>query len=455
MNIKTSTITSLLILLLSACCTDTQKPEPAKAEAILAERPPMGWNSWICFGTSVTEDEVKANADFMAQHLKPYGWEYIVIDAGWYAPGMLTLENYEAKTPNQLIDSFGRLIVDPEKFPSSRNGEGLKPIADYLHSKGLKLGIHIMRGIPIQAVEANTPIKGTSYKARDIANTDSQCKWYFGFYGIDMSKPGAQEYYNSIFELYESWGVDYVKADDLLSPVYACDEIDAIAQAARKVKRPIVLSLSPGPAPVENIKHLQGVAQLWRISEDFWDNWDSLKAQFALCRKWQKHITPGHWPDADMLPVGPMAQRAMRGTPRMTHFTPDEQYTMLTLWAMFRSPLMIGCNLPEMNDFTLSLLTNQEVIDINQRSKENRELFATDGIVAWYAQSEDETTHYIAVFNTTDELVDSYTLPLQAINYIGDGHVTDLWKNEPVEIDNNAVSFSIPAHGVKLIKLTK
>lgn len=312
-----------------------------------------------------------------------------------------------------------------------------------------------MRGIPIQAVEANTPIKGTSYRARDIVNTDSRCKWYFGFYGIDMSKPGAQEYYDSLFELYDSWGIDYVKADDLLSPIYAHDEIEAITKAARKRKRPFVLSLSPGPAPVENIKHLQSVAQLWRISEDFWDDWEALKEQFPLCRKWQKYICKGHWPDADMLPIGPMAQRAMRGTPRMSNFTPDEQYTMLTLWAMFRSPLMIGCNLPEIDDFTLNLITNKEVLDINQYSKGNKELFDRNGIIAWYAQSEDELTHYIAIFNTTDKDIESYTFPLQTINYIGDGHITDLWKNESMEIKNNSVSFSVPAHGVKLIKLTK
>lgn len=197
MNIKTSIAIGLLILLLCSNCTNVNKTNQPESTAILAERPPMGWNSWICFGTSVTEDEVKANADFMAENLKKYGWEYIVIDAGWYAPGMETLEQYESATPHQIIDKFGRLIVDAEKFPSAKNGEGLKPLADYLHSRGLKLGIHIMRGIPIQAVEANTPIKGTSYRARDIVNTDSRCKWYFGFYGIDMSKPGAQEYHDS------------------------------------------------------------------------------------------------------------------------------------------------------------------------------------------------------------------------------------------------------------------
>jgi len=145
----------------------------------------------------------------------------------------------------------------------------------------------------------------------------------------------------------------------------------------------------------------------------------------------------------------------MRGTPRMSNFTPDEQYTMLTLWAMFRSPLMIGCNLPEIDDFTLNLITNKEVLDINQYSKGNKELFDRNGIIAWYAQSEDELTHYIAIFNTTDKDIESYTFPLQTINYIGDGHITDLWKNESMEIKNNSVSFSVPAHGVKLIKLTK
>ena len=193
MNIKTSIAIGLLILLLCSNCTNDNKTNQPESIAILAERPPMGWNSWICFGTSVTEDEVKANADFMAENLKKYGWEYIVIDAGWYAPGMETLEQYESSTPHQIIDKFGRLIVDTEKFPSAKNGEGLKPLADYLHSRGLKLGIHIMRGIPIQAVEANTPIKGTSYRARDIVNTDSRCKWYFGFYGIDMCKQEARE----------------------------------------------------------------------------------------------------------------------------------------------------------------------------------------------------------------------------------------------------------------------
>lgn len=449
-SLRTIGILSSALLLLYSCSRGV-----AMQEQMLAETPPMGWNSWICYGTSVTEAEVRANADYMAEHLLKYGWEYVVIDAGWYAPGMVTLQQYEDSHPDQLIDEFGRLVVDTEKYPSASGGRGLAPLAEYLHSKGLKLGIHIMRGLPIQAYESNTPVRGTGYHARDIADTDSQCEWYKGFYGIDMSKPGAQEYYDSIFELYESWGVDYIKADDLLSPIYACDEIDAIASAVAKLEKKPVLSLSPGPAPVENVRDLMSVSNMWRISEDFWDNWESLKRQFPLCRKWQSFGKPGVWPDADMLPLGLMALRAMRGEPRMTAFTRDEQYTMMTLWAMFRSPLMLGCSLPDMDPFTLSLVTNDEVIAINQHSKLNRELFDREGIIAWYAISENERDHYVAIFNTTDSDLRDYCFALEEIGTIGDVTVIDLWSGERLRFDDGyKLKFKINAHGTKLLKIS-
>ena len=437
-----------LILLLGACCRGQQAQEQ-----LLAQTPPMGWNSWICFGTSVTEAEVKQNADFMAEHLKPYGWEYIIIDAGWYAPGMVSLEQYESEHPHQLIDEYGRLIIDVEKYPSAINGEGLKPLADYVHSKGLKLGIHIMRGIPVQAYEQDTPIKGTQYTARDIANPDSHCEWYRGFYGIDMSKPGAQEYYDSIFELYQSWDIDYVKADDLLSPVYAYDEIDAIAKAIAKLENPPVLSLSPGPAPIENVRHMAEVSQLWRISEDFWDNWESLKRQFPLCRKWQSYGKPGSWPDADMLPIGPMARRAMRGEPRMSAFTPDEQYTMMTLWAIFKSPLMLGCNLPEIDPFTLSLITNEEVINVNQHSVNNREVYEKEGVIVWAAESADGHEHYVAVFNTTDHILENYMFALDEVGVLGNVKSFDVWTKTDLKVEDNKVNLAVNAHGARLIKI--
>ncbi|MDX9747556.1 MAG: glycoside hydrolase family 27 protein [Paludibacter sp.] len=436
----------------STCATKTEQ----KKEAIIASVPPMGWNTWICFGTSVTEEELKANADFMAEHLKEAGYEYIINDAGWYAPGMVKLEDYEAQSPHQLIDEYGRLIPDTVKYPCVREGKGLKPLANYIQAKGLKFGIHIMRGIPIQAVERNTPVKGTQYRARDIVMMDSKCEWYHGFYGIDMSKPGAQEYYNSIFELYESWNIDYIKADDLLNPVYAHDEIQAIADAIKLIKRPMILSLSPGSAPLENVNHIKSVSQVWRISEDFWDNWESLKHQFELCRKWAPHIERGKYPDADMLPIGPIAQRAMRGETRMANFTVDEQYTIFTLWSMLRSPLMLGCNMVEMDDFTLKLVTNKEIIKINQYSKNNHQFYHQDNIVGWFASAEDESVDYVAVFNLNDDPITNFILDMKPVNATGYDKGAELWTGDMLSVSNQTLEIpKINPHGVVVYKLNR
>lgn len=409
----------------------------------------MGWNSWICYGTSVTEQEVIATADYMSAHLLDYGWEYITIDAGWYAPGMVTLEQYEDSHPDQLIDEYGRLVVDTLKYPSAISGAGFKILSDYIHSKGLKLGIHIMRGIPVQAFERDTPIKGSRYSARDIADTVHVCEWYHGFYGIDMSKPGATDYYDSIFDLYQEWGVDYVKADDLLSPSYAREDIEAISRAA--IRRGIVLSLSPGPAPIEQAMHLRSHSAIWRISEDFWDNWESLKKQFALCAKWVQYNGAGHFADADMLPIGNMAVRAMRGAPRKTNFTEDEQFTLMTLWIMFRSPLMLGCVLPDMDDFTRKLVCNKEVLAIDQHSTNNAEVYADDRIIIWEALV--DASCYLAVFNISDGDL-KYTLDLSLFyspSYVDD--LKEVWTQQIYLPEDGRYSLDIRAHGVKLLKI--
>ncbi|NMB71702.1 MAG: glycoside hydrolase family 27 protein, partial [Bacteroidales bacterium] len=340
-----------VICLLSVTCTSH-----GNNNADIALTPPMGWNSYDCFGHLATEADIKANADYLATHLKEYGWEYVVVDYLWYAEG-LTSENIRFENPPQHIDEYGRLIPSPTLHPSSANGKGFKPLADYIHSKGLKFGIHIMRGIPYQAIEKNTFVKGTSIRASEIANFSDTCSWYQGLCGVDMTKPGAQDYYNSLIELYQEWEVDFIKADDMASPYHA-DEIEALSHAIKQSKRPIVLSLSPGPAFIGNPRHVSTHAQMWRISGDFWDQWSKLRHQFDLCRMWAPFIGSGHWPDADMLPIGQLSIRTdiPELTPRRSRFTPDELKTMMTLWCMFRSPLMIGGNLPDMTPEELSLL---------------------------------------------------------------------------------------------------
>jgi len=365
--------------------------------------PPMGWNSWDCFGPSVVESEVKANADYMAANLKQYGWEYIVVDIRWYVDNQTT-GSYNAYSNSTFIyDEFGRYLPSPTRFPSSANGAGFKPLADYIHEKGLKFGIHIMRGVPKVAVINSLPIKdGNGKTAADIYSTADQCTWLQDNYTVLASKEGAQAYYNSIFELYASWGIDYIKIDDLSRP-YHQDEIEMIRAAIDSTGRPIVLSMSPGETPIEKVEHVISHANMWRTVDDFWDNWSQLNYQFSVCNKWSPYIAPGTWPDADMLPLGHIAIRGERGVDRQTNFTKDEQYTLMTLWTIFKSPLMFGGHLPDNTDFTDSLITNEETLDMHKRSVNNKQWFNINDQIAWTAEDPDNEDRFLALFNVVDD----------------------------------------------------
>jgi hypothetical protein len=361
-----------------------------------AKTPPMGWNSWDCYGAGVWESNVIANADYMARQLKPHGWDIITIDIQWYEPLAHTTQ-YRRGAMLEM-DANGRLLPATNRFPRAAATRSFKPIADYLHAKGLRFGLHLMRGIPRQAVDRdNSPILGMPCKAADIAKKGSTCPWNTDMYGVDMTKPGAQEYYDSVFALLASWDLDYVKADDLSAP-YHKDEIEAIRKAIDRSGRTIVLSTSPGATPVNQGEHIQTHANLWRISNDFWDDWRALYAQFARLDSWSPFRGPGHWPDADMLPLGNL--RAWQTTGDWTHFTRDEQFTLMTLWCIARSPLILGGNLPKNDEFTLALLTNDEVLAVNQNSTNNRQLFNTNNAVAWVADVPGSKDKYIALFNT-------------------------------------------------------
>ena len=282
------------------------------AQSSAAPTPPMGWNSWDSYGTTVREDQVKANADWMAEHLAKYGWKYIVVDIQWYEPNAQG-HDYKPGAP-LTMDEYGRLVPAVNRFPSSANGAGFTPLAEYVHSKGLKFGIHIMRGIPRQAAEKNLPIKGTSHHAADVADKDNSCRWNPDMWGVDTTKPGSQAYYDSIAELYASWGVDFIKADDMGSHLYQPAEMKALSQAIRKTGRPMVLSISPGPAPLSEAEFFEKHAQMWRISDDFWDDWKLLRQQFDYMRDWAQFVGKNDtWPDADMLPLGKLRVTSVEG----------------------------------------------------------------------------------------------------------------------------------------------
>ena len=360
---------------------------------MLCKYPPMGWNSWDCYGASVTEDIVRQNADYMAEHLKPYGWEYVVVDIQWYQP---EADDYDYKSfPNNLIDDWGRHIPAANRFPSAATGAGFKPLADYVHGLGLKFGIHIMRGIPRMAAHLHLPIMGSEYTCDQAADPNSICEWNPDMYGARLEHPAARAYYDSIFKLYAEWGVDFVKCDDIAREYPHCRrEIEIISEACRNCGRDIVLSLSPGPAPLSEAEHLKTWSNMWRITDDFWDDWALLKGMFERAEKWCIHAGPGHWPDADMLPFGAIRLCG----------TQDEQRTLMTLWCMMRSPLMMGGELTKCDPFTLSLLTNENVLNIQKSSFCAHPLRTTDEEAVWIAPRKDGQGMYIAVFNLSDEV---------------------------------------------------
>jgi hypothetical protein len=410
----------------------------------------MGWNSWDCYGPSVTESEVKAQSDFMSTHLARYGWNTIVVDIQWYEP-KAGAHGYR-KNAELMLDQYGRLLPALNRFPSAEKGKGFKPLADYVHKKGLKFGIHIMRGIPRQAFRKNTPIFQSRYRARDAADTTSLCAWLTDMYGMDAGKPASQDYANSILSLYASWGVDYIKADDMSSPYHA-GEIEVLHKAILNCERPIVLSLSPGPAPIDQAGHLKANAQLWRISNDFWDRWQDLREQFDLCAKWAPYIIPGHWPDADMLPLGHIGLRAERGDDRPSRFTRDEQVTLMSLWSLFRSPLMMGGDLPTSDAFTIALLTNDEVVAVNQNSTNNRELFRKGDSIAWAADVPGSNSKYLALFNIGDGGPAEVSVSWVDLGLSGDCMVRDLWQKKEIGKHKDGFGVELPKHGSGLFKV--
>lgn len=363
-----------------------------------AQSPPMGWNSWDCFGPTVVEDEVKENADYMAEHLKKHGWEYVVVDIRWFVENDKA-GGYNQTDPIYVIDEWGRYTPAVNRFPSAADGKGFKHLADYVHSKGLKFGIHLMRGVPKKAAEMKLPVKGAPGVTCDmIASNDSACTWLRDNFKVDYTKPGAQEYYNSCFDMYADWGVDFVKIDDLSRP-YHTAEIEMIRHAIDQTGRPMVLSISPGETPLDKVNHVREHANMWRTVDDFWDNWPHLNYQFDVCAKWAPYIAPGTWPDSDMLPLGRISIRGERGEERWTRFTPDEQQTLMTLWTIFRSPLMFGGHLPLNDEATNALLTNEEVLYMHRNTTGNRQLYRHGDAIAWTATDTITGDKYAALFN--------------------------------------------------------
>lgn len=429
----------------------------------------MGWNSWDSYGLTIDEAQFKANASVLAR-FRQYGWQYAVVDEGWYMakPAEKTVE-----TRKYLWDANGILIPAPDRFPSAANGAGFKPLADWVHGQGLKFGIHIVRGIPRQVVAANLPIAGTRFTASDAADTTSPCPWDEGNWGVKENTAG-QAYYDSMLKLYAGWGIDFIKVDCISDHPYRPSEIRQIAEAIRKTGRPIVLSLSPGPTSLEHAAEVAKYAQMWRITDDHWDGWSfphkpnasefpfGLRDEFDRIARWYAYTGPGNWPDPDMLPEGTLGPTPGLGPARQSRETPDEQRTEFTLWAISRSPLILGTNLTQLDDFTRSLLANQDVLFMNQNVTYSRPLDSStlgpgfENARVWRASINEPGargySEYFGFFNLDDKPATLRTTWKQ-LGLDGAKHsAQSLWDGTTTK-DSKEISVTLPAHGCALFQV--
>ena len=422
--------------------------------------PPMGWNSYDYYDTTVTEKEIRKNADYMAENLKQYGWEYVVIDIEWYSNDAGTLREQFQYIPfgDDEMDAYGRLQPAPGRFPSSAGQKGFTMLAEYIHSLGLKFGIHIMRGIPRAAAEKHLPIYNSSFMANEAADPSSICIWNPDMYGIRDNEAG-QAYYDSIISMYADWGVDFIKCDDICdSRLYreplvfsGWHETEMIHRAIEKCGRPIVLSLSPGPAHIDRAWHYAKNANMWRITDDLWDKWDLLKEMFWRCENWQDHVKQGCYPDCDMLPLGHLGKGF--GHEWECNLTHDEQRTMMTLWCMFRSPLMLGCELTLLDEWTTSLITNQALLDLLKEDRHGRQIARDDEHAIWVNESDNGGDACVAIFNLKDSEETFSESLLNLLSEVGterEYRLCELWDDSEFETVGQSFTVSVAPHGVKV-----
>ncbi len=439
------------------------------AAQTLAPTPPMGWNSWDAYGLTIDEEQFKANTQVLAG-LEQYGWQYAVIDEGWY------MANPQGKTVadrQYLWNANGLLLPAPGRFPSAANGAGFKPLAGWVHAQGLKFGIHIVRGIPRQVVAANLPIAGSNFSAADAADTASPCPWDEGNWGV-KDNPAGQAYYDSMLRLYASWGVDFLKVDCIADRPYRPTEIRQIAEAIGKTGRPILLSLSPGPTALAHAAEVAKYAQMWRIADDHWDSWTfahkpdegefpfGLRDEFDRIAQWYVYVGPGNWPDADMLAMGWLGPSPGWGQARPSRLTPEEERTQFALWCITRSPLILGANLTRLDDVTRSLLASQNLLFMNQNITYSRPVDASalgpgfENARVWRASINEPGARgyaeYFGFFNLADTPA-TLRITWKQLGLDGARHsAQNLWDDSTTK-DAKDIGVTLPPHGSAIFEV--
>jgi alpha-galactosidase len=396
-----------------------------KCGEAIALTPPLGWNSWNCWADSVSQEKVLRSAHAMvASGLAQHGWSYINIDDAW-----------QGTRGGEL-----NAIQGNKKFPA------MKQLCDDVHALGLKIGLYSTPWITSYAGycggSADTA-KGTwSGEGKKEAN------WRHGSHAFLEQDAGQ----------WAAWGFDYLKYDwNPLTVAHA----GAMFKALRGSGRDIVFSLS-NSADVALAAEWPKVANSWRTTGDIWDYWQNNGADWNYgvseigfsMDPWQASSGPGHWNDPDMLVVGMVGWGP---TLHPTRLTPDEQYSHITLWCMLSAPLLIGCDLEQLDAFTLGLLTNDEVLAVDQDALGRQAVrVATVGAIDVYLKPLEDGSHAIAFFNrgNTKEAFVFNKFPRIGL---GDGilAVRDLWRQEDLPDVKGSFKDELPAHGVRLLKISR
>ena len=435
-------------LVLNSPSRSRAKPD---AGASPADTPPMGWNTSGSYNLAgENEDMIKRGVDAMVEKgLKAAGYGYVLIDYGWYQKESSTKTGANGV---DRCDAYGRLVPYLKRFPSATDGRGFKPLAGYIHGKGMKLGLHIMRGIYRGAYDANLPVKGTTFRAREITDKGSVCGWSDLTYGLNMSHPGAQAYLDSLLELYGAWGVDFLKIDDLISPYHEA-EVEGYRKATVHAGRPIVISGSPGDnTPLGLAAHLRANMEMFRVTKDQWDRWSDILVQFERARQWAPYCGQGHWADLDALPFGKFFDQVTAHKAIQTRLSQDEIRTDMTLHCIARSPLVFYADPTCMDDFTREILTNPDALDADRNGSAQRQFAGDAGVRRWISVKAGTATRYLALFNLTDKPL-AVEQPLADVGFPDGCEIRDIWSRRKMGFVAKTYATTIAGHGVGFYRL--
>jgi alpha-galactosidase len=429
------------ILLLAVSLWRVSSPQTQTHAAVngLGQTPFMGWSSWSYVGKDPTEAKIEAQARVEASKLKAYGYNYVLLDDWYYL------------NPATTVDQYGRWVIDASKFP-----HGIAAVASYVHSLGLKFGFYLTPGIPVAAVNKNTPIEGTSYHAKDIADTSKhEINYNFG-HGtnvpvmdyINYSKPGAQAFINSWADQLASWGVDFLKVDGVGS--FDIPDVQAWSTALKQTGRPILFDLS-NELNINDVGTWQKYANAWRIDGDVecyscgsrLTKWSDVATRFADAPKWVNDGKSGGWNDLDALQISDGARNGITNTERQTY---------MTLWSIEDAPLYAGDDLTSMDSYGLSLLTNKAVIAVDQAGHIAHPVSQASNQQVWFANN-GNGTYTVALFNLGGATA-TVKANWSSLGFSGSATVRDLWSSTNLGKFTGSFSASLASHASRLLTVT-